>query len=73
MYRVSEASQSLKDSWQRVRLNWQDTHTVWNDAVRQDFEDQYWREFETRIPRVIGEMDSLDTVIETARRSTDFR
>jgi hypothetical protein len=70
MSRVSDASQSLKTSWQRVRLNWQDACTAWNDSVRQDFEHQYWHEFETRIPRVIGEMDSLDRVIEQARRST---
>lgn len=70
MYRVSQASQALKDSWQRVRLNWQDACTNWNDSVRQDFESQYWREFETTIPRIIGEMDALDRVIEQARRNT---
>jgi hypothetical protein len=53
----------LKD----LRARWQLVKDLWNDPVRQAFEEEHWEVLEARVQAALRAMDQLATVMIQAR------
>lgn len=59
----------LNDSWNRLRIRWEETKVDWDDSVRWDFEEQYWDPVESQVPATLRALEQLAQTISQARRS----
>jgi hypothetical protein len=51
-----------------VRLRWDDTCHAWNDAVRQDFENEFWNHVEPAVRSAIAALDRLAVAINQMKQ-----
>jgi hypothetical protein len=58
----------LQGAWLVMRQCLDSTGELWRDAVRQQFEREFWQEFEQVVPATLEEMRRLGEVIAQARR-----
>ncbi len=66
---VNYASSEMEQAWQQVRAQWQKAGGVWNDAVRWQFEREFWQPLESLAPATIQEIERLAQVIAQARQN----
>lgn len=60
-YQVFSALKSLQETWE-------DTKPLWNDPVRQDFEENFWYPLEDRTRVILSAIDLLAQVLVRARK-----
>jgi hypothetical protein len=65
---LNAASVELVDGIQTLGERWEDTRTVWTDAVAQDFEKRFWTPLEAYTNDAVGAIDRLSTLIVQVRR-----
>jgi hypothetical protein len=65
---LSTGRYQLYSSLETLRLHWDDVQPRWNDAVRQDFEEEYWNQVEPRVNAALAAMDRLTQVLGQLRR-----
>jgi len=65
---LSTGRYQLYSSLETLRLHWEEVRPRWNDAVRQDFEEQYWDQVEPRVNAALAAMDRLTQVLGQLRR-----
>jgi hypothetical protein len=68
---LSSSSMELNGSLKDLRVLWEETKAVWNDAVRQDFERTFWEPLETRVLTAIRAMERLAPILEKAHQECD--
>jgi hypothetical protein len=61
---LSNSSMELNGSLKDLRILWEETKTVWNDGVRQDFEEQRYIPLEQRVLSAIRAMERLAPILE---------
>lgn len=62
------AAAALEAAWRVIQDRWRTTEAPWRDAVRTEFEKEYWAEFENVVPAGLKETERLLDLIEAARR-----
>jgi hypothetical protein len=63
--------ESLSAHWSSLSANWDRLAALWDDAVREDFEENHWREFEASVPPVLEALERLHEVVSDALRVVD--
>ncbi|MBP1468939.1 hypothetical protein EYB53_024740 [Candidatus Chloroploca sp. M-50] len=58
----------LQQSWQHVRQTWQTTTMLWDDAVRWQFEGEFWQPLNSQVPVTLIRLEELMRVIAQARQ-----
>jgi hypothetical protein len=62
-----ELNSALKD----LRVRWEDTKVVWNDAVRRDFEENHWQPLEGCVVSTLRAIDRLAPVLIKLRQECE--
>jgi hypothetical protein len=65
---VNTSATELDTALKSLKLRWENTLTLWNDSVSQNFESQYLNAIEREAQTVLHEMDYLAKFIADARR-----
>jgi hypothetical protein len=65
---LSTGRYQLYSCLETLRLHWEDVRPRWDDAVRQNFEEQYWDQVEPRVNAALAAMDRLTQVLGQLRR-----
>jgi hypothetical protein len=65
---VNSLATELDTALKSLQLRWENTLTLWNDSVSQNFESQYLNPIEREVQTVLHEMDHLAKFIADARR-----
>jgi hypothetical protein len=65
---LSTGRYQLYSSMETLRLHWDEVQQRWHDAVRQDFEEQFWSQVEPRVNAALSAMDRLGQVLGQVRR-----
>jgi hypothetical protein len=68
---INSNAMELHGSLKDLRALWEETKTVWNDAVRQDFEKNFWEPLEARVLAAIRAMERLAPVLDKAHLECD--
>ena len=50
-----------------TRLHWEDVCDLWNDPVRQDFENDFWNHVEPTVKAAMSALDRLSQVMATLK------
>jgi hypothetical protein len=58
----------LGGALKNLRVLWEETKTVWNDPVRESFEEHHWIPLEARVLAGIRALDQLAPVIDKVRQ-----
>jgi hypothetical protein len=64
---VSTDRAKLHNQLKDLRARWQDLQAIWDDSVRQEFEEGHLEELEARVRTALRAMDQLATVMIQAR------
>ena len=59
----------LELSWNKLKLQWEQTTSTWNDPVAQNFEQTFVIPLEEQMKRTRKELEQLTKVIEQAQRN----
>ncbi len=68
MSEVHSLATELDTALKSLKLRWENTLTMWNDSVSQNFEMHYLNPIERDAQTVLHEMDHLARFIKEARR-----
>jgi hypothetical protein len=63
-YKLYSALKSLRASWEQAQDRWQ-------DAVRHEFEEQFWNALEPAVLSALSALDRLGQVLRDARRDCE--
>jgi hypothetical protein len=66
---VYDHADTLEQAWKMLLRDWQDSREVWNDKVREQFENQHWNPLELHSRSAHKAMLNLAEVIAKARQS----
>ena len=58
----------LYDGMKTLRAHWDQIQQLWNDPVRQDFEEHYWNVLEAHLQSALRGIDRMDQVLTKMRR-----
>lgn len=65
---LDQVEKDSRTRWAVLQGQWHTACAAWNDAVRTQFEKEFWQEFEQVVPATLEEMRRLGEVIDQARR-----
>lgn len=65
---ISSSQEQILREWAALRAQWRTTSSLWNDAVKVQFENQYWQPLENTMPQYLESLKQLASVIEQAKR-----
>jgi len=68
MSRLNDAISQLETDWNALVRHWEEIKQVWDDEVRREFEQKYWKELESRMTKVRPELARLQVPIDRAKR-----
>ena len=54
-----------------LRVAWEQAQDRWHDAVRHDFEEQFWNVLEPAVLSALSAMDRLSLTLREARRDCE--
>jgi hypothetical protein len=54
-----------------LRLRWDDVCRQWDDAVRRDFEDEFWNHVEPGVATTLAALDKIAQVIGRLRQDCE--
>ena len=57
-----------RNAWRGIQQAWGTARYLWGDAIRQQFEKEFWQEFEQIVPTTLEAMRRLNDVIARAQR-----
>jgi hypothetical protein len=60
---LSGANAQLQADWSILRRQWDEGCANWHDAVRQQFEVDYWQEWQSQVPRFLAALEAMDAAI----------
>ncbi|MCG3209812.1 MAG: hypothetical protein FOGNACKC_03439 [Anaerolineae bacterium] len=66
---LNVSQEQLNEVFQRLRQRWLNSGDAWNDKVRREFENNYWRTIEAETQATLKEMGKLAHIINQARRN----
>lgn len=61
--------ETLAEHWGSLAASWDRLAGVWDDAVRREFEERHWREFQAAVPRALAALGQLDEIVDDALRT----
>jgi hypothetical protein len=61
---LSSSSMELNGALKELRILWEETKGEWNDAVRSDFEKEFWEPFQERILSALRAVDRLSPILD---------
>jgi hypothetical protein len=64
---LTSSSSELNGTLKELRLRWEETTAIWNDPVRQDFQEHQWQPLQERVLAALRAMDRLAPVLEKVR------
>ena len=64
---LNSTSMALGGALKNIRILWEETKAVWNDPVRDSFEEHQWLPLEARVLAGIRAMDQLSPILEKMR------
>lgn len=62
-------SEAVESQWRSLQERWVATTAHWRDAVRLDFERQFWQDYERVVPSTIRKLEELEREIANARHA----
>jgi hypothetical protein len=65
---LSNSSMEMNSTLKDLRILWEETKSVWNDSVREDFEKNQWQATEQRMLAGIRAIERLAPVLEKMQR-----
>ena len=68
MSKVKRSHEQAMSAWRRLRIQWEKTSAQWNDRAREQYEREFWQEYESVVPSALRAMQSLNEIIDQARR-----
>ena len=70
---IEEASDRLTNLLRNLTVHWDELRTIWDDAVRREFEQQYIEPLQGQIEGIRNVMDELGNAFEHARTVVEDR
>lgn len=71
MSQMSENRDRLRGEWVGIKSKWATARQDWCDNVGDRFEQEYWKNLESEMPRLFEAMQHLENVLGQALRHTD--
>jgi hypothetical protein len=68
---MSEREDRVLAHWSALQAQWGTSRSAWRDVVALRFEQEYWSEFETEMPKLLAALEDLEESLATARRESD--
>jgi hypothetical protein len=65
---LGSSSMELGSALKDLRVLWDETKTVWNDPVREYFEQNHWIPLEKRVLAGLHAMDQLAPILDKIRQ-----
>lgn len=65
---LSTGRGKLFNAMKVLKPHWEQVKEIWNDPVRQDFEENFWNHLDERVEATLRATDRLDQVLLTMRR-----
>jgi hypothetical protein len=54
----------LNSALKELKIRWEDTQSVWNDSVSQDFQEHQWLPFTGQVMSMLRAVERLSPVLE---------
>jgi hypothetical protein len=54
--------------FETLRERWQKTQVLWQDVVRRQFDDEYWKPLDAAVLTALGAMDRLAPIMTQVRQ-----
>jgi hypothetical protein len=70
---IDEASDKLTALLTHLTVRWDELRTIWDDAVRRDYERTYIETLQVQVQGIRRAMDDLGAAVEYARRVAEDR
>jgi hypothetical protein len=64
-----DGNERLRSEWSLLQQQWHDSRRDWRDSVAAGFEREFWFQWESEVPQLIGELADLEENLERALRS----
>ncbi|MGE3808299.1 MAG: hypothetical protein AB7K24_26865 [Gemmataceae bacterium] len=61
----------IYDGLKSLRADWDSVQRVWNDPVRRDFEENFWKELEVQVDATLRGTDRLSQVLIQMKRDCE--
>jgi hypothetical protein len=68
---VYDTQERLKAAWSLLQAQWESTRSRWLDPVSDHFQEEWWMELETEVPKFLAELSNLDDILDKASRNTE--
>jgi len=68
---LSSGRYQLANAFKTLKQEWESTESIWRDAVRKDFADEYWSPLAARLATMLSAIDRLDQELAQMRRDCE--
>ncbi len=68
---LTTGSMDLNGALKNLTLKWNDVTLVWHDAVRREFEEQFWDPLAARVVATLRAMDRLAPALTKMRQECE--
>ena len=65
---MSAGSTKLQYALKNLRLRWEETQEMWNDAVRVEFETRHLHPMETQVGATVRAMDKIYEIMQKMKQ-----
>ena len=65
---LSTGRTKLYNALKTLRIHWEAMQEIWNDPVRQDFEENFWKVLDPQVQATLRATDRLDQVLTKMHR-----
>ena len=68
---INKAIENLEQHLAKLKIQWEETMTFWDDSVSQGFESKYFQPIESQATSTLQSLENLADLMEKARRDIE--
>ena len=72
MSNIDGALDRLQTDWKVLQSEWAQCRSEWRDAVADQFEQEYWNQWESLMPKMLGFLSELDNLLSRIPQQTSL-
>jgi len=72
MSQIDGALDRLQVDWKVLQSEWAQCRGEWRDAVADQFEQEYWNQWESMMPQMLGFLTELDDLLNRIPQQTSL-
>jgi hypothetical protein len=65
---LAVSSSQLNDALDTLKVRWHEARRLWRDAVRKDFEENFWEPLVPQVESALQAIDQMEQVLAKMRR-----